>query len=189
MGIVSKIKQFCSITLRIKKYQLLSDCKKVINQPDCYHPLLLRGTGKISFGKNVQIGVHSSPNFYSHYSYIEARYETSEIVIGNNVAINNAFSAVAFSKITIEDDVLIGVNCSIIDNDGHDLDIDKRSGGNSKSADVHICQNVFIGSHVSILKGVTIGKNSVIGNSSVVASNIPENVIVAGNPAKVIKLL
>jgi maltose O-acetyltransferase len=48
---------------------------------------------------------------------------------------------------------------------------------------------VFIGDHVTILKGVTIGKNSVIGNHSVVTKSIAANVIAAGNPAKVIKEL
>jgi len=189
MGIINKIKQFCFVTLRIIKYELLSDCKRVSGRPKKHHPLLLKGRGKIHFGKNVQIGVIASANFYSHYTYLEAREENSEIIIGDNVAINNAFSIVSFSKVIIENDVLIGVNCSIIDNDGHELEIDKRSAGNPEVAPVHIHQNVFLGSNVSILKGVAIGKNSVIGNGSVVTKNIPENVIAAGNPAKVIRHL
>jgi galactoside O-acetyltransferase len=189
MGIISKIKQFCFLTMRIKKYDILSDCKRVTGKPIKYHPLLLKGNGKISFGKNVQIGVVASPDFYSHYTYLEAREEWSEISIGDNVAINNAFSIECSSKVIIENDVLIGSNCSIVDNDGHDLSIEKRTTGKPKEAVVHICQNVFIGSNVSILKGVSIGKNSVIGNGSVVTKNIPENVIAAGNPAKVIRNL
>lgn len=189
MGIISKIKQFCFVALRIKKYEILSDCKRVSGKPIKYHPLLLKGKGKIYFGKNVQIGVVSSPDFYSHYTYLEARDERSEIIIGDNVAINNAFSVECASKIVIENDVLIGVNCSIIDNDGHDLAIEKRNIGIPETASVHIHQNVFLGSNVSILKGVTIGKNSIIGNGSVVTKNIPENVVAAGNPAKVIRNL
>jgi maltose O-acetyltransferase len=189
MGIISKIKQFWFVTLRIKKYELLSDCKRVTGKPNKYHPLLLKGKGKIFFGKNVQIGVVSSPNFYSHYTYLEAREEYSEIIIGDNVAINNAFSIESSVKVVIGNDVLIGVRCSIIDNDGHNLEIDKRNIGNPEIAPVHIHQNVFLGSNVSILKGVTIGKNSIIGNGSVVTKNIPENVIAAGNPARVIRNL
>jgi len=189
MGIISKIRQFCFVALRIKKYEILSDCKRVSGKPIKYHPLLLKGKGKISFGRNVQIGVVASPYFYSHYTYLEAREEWSEIIIGDNVAINNAFSIACFSKVIVENDVLIGVNCSIIDNDGHSLLIEKRTTGKPKEAAVHICQNVFVGSNVSILKGVSIGKNSVIGSGSVVTKNIPENVIAAGNPAKVIRNL
>jgi maltose O-acetyltransferase len=147
----------------------------------------LKGKGKISFGKNVQIGVIASPNFYSHYTYLEARNPESQIIIGDNVSINNAFSAEAFSKITIQKNVLIGVNCAIIDNDGHDLDPNKRATGEPKSAPIFIGENVFLGDNVTLLKGVTIGKNSVIGNGSLVTSDIPENVIAAGNPARVIR--
>lgn len=189
MGIINTIKQFCFVALRIKKYEILSDCARVTGKPIKYHPLLLKGKGIISFGKNVQIGVVSSPNFYSHYTYLESREEWSEIIIGDNVAINNAFSIECSSKVVIENDVLIGVGCSIIDNDGHDLAIEKRNIGYPKTAQVYICQNVFLGSNVTILKGVTIGKNSIIGNGSVVTKNIPENVIAAGNPAKVIRNL
>lgn len=189
MGIISRIKQFCFVALRIKKYEMLSDCKSVYGKPKKYHPLLLKGKGKIYFGENVQIGVVSSPDFYSHYSYLEAREEGSEIFIGDNVAINNSFSIECSSKVVIENDVLIGVNCSIIDNDGHDLASDSRTVGNPKTSPVYIQQNVFLGSNVIVLKGVTIGKNSIIGNGSVVTKNIPENVIAVGNPAKVIRNL
>jgi maltose O-acetyltransferase len=85
--------------------------------------------------------------------------------------------------------VLIGVNCSILDNDGHNLAIDLRDKGPVASSEIYIQKNVFIGDHVTILKGVTIGKNSVIGNHSVVTKSIAANVIAAGNPAKVIKEL
>lgn len=189
MGFITTIKHFCFVTLRIKKYQLLSDCKRISGKPNLYHPLLSKGKGKISFGTNVQIGVTASPNHHSHYTYLEARFETSEICIGDNVSLNNAFSVIAFSKVTIENNVLIGVNCSVIDNDGHNLAFDKRNSGDPKTASVHIHENVFLGSNVSVLKGVTIGKNSIIGNGSVVSRSIPDNVIAAGNPARVIRNL
>ena len=189
MTISKGIKDFCFVTLRVWKYKILSDCKQVIGNPKCYHPLLTKGKGKISFGTNVQIGVIASPNYYSHYSYVEARMESSEIKIGNNVSINNGFSAVAFSKITIGDGVLIGFNCSIMDNDGHNLNPNERNSSTLIGANVLIEENVFISDNVTILKGVTIGKNSVIGNGSIVIQSIPENVIAAGIPAKVIKSL
>jgi galactoside O-acetyltransferase len=161
----------------------------ISGKPKLYHPLLLKGKGKISFGKNVQIGVMASPNFYSHYAYLEVRNPQCEISIGDNVSISNAFSAIAFSSITIKKDVLIGLNCSIIDTDGHNLDSDKRNSYDIRAEAVLIEQNVFIGDNVTILKGVTIGRNSVIGNGSIVTKNIPENVIAAGNPARVIRNL
>ena len=141
MGILHQLKQFAFVKLRILKYKALSTCKQVSGQPKLYHPLLLNGKGKISFGKNVQIGVVNSPNYYSHYSYFEARCSESEIIIGNNVSINNNCSIEALIKITIKDDVLIGINCAILDNDGHHLDTDKRNLGTPNSKAIIIEKN------------------------------------------------
>lgn len=189
MEIIKKIKQFCFVTLRIKKYQLLSNCNSVFGKPKLFHPLLMTGKGRITFGKNVQMGVVSAPNFYTNYSYLEVREDYSEITIGDNVAISNSFSVECYSKVVVENNVLIGDKCSIMDNDGHVLEADNRNVGIPKYKEVRICRNVFLGSNVIILKGVTIGENSVIGNGSVVTKDIPKNVIAAGNPAKVIRSL
>lgn len=191
MGFATRLKKLLFATLRNQKYVWLSDCKNVTNRPEmlCYQPLLTRGVGKITFGPNVQIGVVASPNFYSHYCYLEARNPQSEIIIESGTAINNGFSAVATVKIHIGRDVLIGVNCSILDSDAHELAPNKRQTGTPSSAPVIISNNVFLGSSVTILKGVTIGENSVIGNGSVVVKDIPANVVAAGNPARIIRNL
>ena len=83
--------------------------------------------------------------------------------------------------------MFVGTNVEIIDSDFHNLDPNLRNSGNHKCKPVKIGRNVFVGSNVKILKGVTIGENSVIANGSVVVKDIPANVIVAGNPASVIK--
>jgi galactoside O-acetyltransferase len=189
MSILDKIKHLVFVEFRILKYKLLSNCKNVVGKPKLFHPLLITGKGKVLFGKNVQIGVIASPNYYSHYTFLEARHPESEILIGNDVAINNGFSVVAFSKIEIKNNVLIGVNCAIIDNDGHNLEADKRNDGNPNSKNVVLEENVFLGDNVTVLKGVTIGKNSVVGNGSIVTKDIPENAVAAGNPARVIRNL
>jgi maltose O-acetyltransferase len=61
--------------------------------------------------------------------------------------------------------------------------------GYTKIARVKIEDNVFVGAGTIILPGVTIGRNSIIGAGSVVSKSIPENMVVAGNPAKSIKSL
>lgn len=190
MSISNKIKQLFFVRFRIWKYKLLSNCFNITGSPTYFHPLLIVGKGKVVFGKNVQNGVINSPFFYSNYSYLEVRNENSLLIIGDNVNINNMFCAVAFDSIVIKNDVVIGVNCSIIDSDGHNLNSDLRNDFESvEGKSILIEENVFIGDNVTILKGVTIGKNSVIGNSSVVTKNIPENSIAVGNPCSVIKKL
>ena len=54
---------------------------------------------------------------------------------------------------------------------------------------MHIGDNVWLGDHCVILKGVTIGENSVVGANAVVSRDVPANVVVAGNPARVVKQL
>ncbi|ESU25836.1 hypothetical protein FLJC2902T_30300 [Flavobacterium limnosediminis JC2902] len=168
---------------------MLSDCQSVSGKPEIAYPILLKGQGKIVFGDKVKVGVELSPGFYSGYGYIEVRNPESVIEIGNNVRLNNGFSIVALQKIIIGDNVLIGLNLSVSDSDFHHLNSSERFHPNPPSEEVKIGNNVFIGTDVTILKGVTIGDNSVIGSNSVVTKSVPENVVVAGNPARIIREL
>jgi acetyltransferase-like isoleucine patch superfamily enzyme len=54
---------------------------------------------------------------------------------------------------------------------------------------VHIKRNVWIGVNVTILPGVTIGENAVVGAGTVVTKDVPDNAVVVGNPARVIRYL
>ncbi len=174
---------------RVWKYQLLSTCKRVEGHYSAHQPVLLEGLGVIHFEAGVEFGVKASPEFFTKYCYIEARFPTSRVAIGAGTRINNGFSAVAFSSIQIGEHCLIGCDCSIIDTDGHDLSPSKRHAEFSEGKAIRIGNNVFIGDRVVILKGVTVGANAVIGSGAVVTEDVPENTIVAGNPAKVIRCL
>jgi maltose O-acetyltransferase len=186
---IDKLKYLFFVKIRIWKYNFLSDCKNVVGKPNLYIPLLLKGDGKISFGNNVQNGVKAAHFYYSTYNYILAMYDNSEVVIGNNVVLANGASIQATSKITLEDNVMIGINCFLVDTDGHDLDPEKRMNGEVKSAPITIKRNAIIYYNSVVFKGVTIGENSVIGACSVVTKDIPANVFAAGCPAKVIRNL
>ena len=109
--------------------------------------------------------------------------DSAKLVIGDRCS----FSGVAlrcFGDITLGDNVRVGANTTIISGDAHQDD--PRAG---KNKPINIEDNVWIGSNVMILKGVTIGRNSVVGAGSIVTKSIPENVVAAGNPCKVIKSL
>ena len=109
----------------------------------------------------------------------------AEIVFGNNSGATGIKIA-ARAKIKIGNNVLIGSNCTIVDNDFHHSDPRKRTSDYIPTKPIIIEDNVFIGFHCFILKGSTIGKNSIIGANSVVCNDIPENSIAMGNPCRVI---
>ena len=166
-----------------------SNNKPIDGNYNSNQPVVIRGKGNIVFGTNVNFGVINSPFFYNTYAYIEARNKKATVSFGNNININNSFTAVAEKSITIEDNVLIGYNCSIIDSDFHDLDPSNRNNNDQKSVGVTLSKNVFIGNDVSILKGVIIGENTVVAANTVVTKSFPSNVIIGGNPAKIIREL
>jgi len=175
---------------RILKYKFLSTCSHVHGKPKLYQPVVFEGLGQVNFGRCVSLGVMQSPYYYTGYIYIDARNDHSQITFGDDIWINNNCVFVAEGEgITIGNKTLIGTNCEFLDSDFHDLHPDKRMGGDIKTAKICIGENVFIGSNVKVLKGVSIGNNSVIANGSIVTKSIPEDVVAAGVPAKVIRKL
>jgi acetyltransferase-like isoleucine patch superfamily enzyme len=88
-------------------------------------------------------------------------------------------------KVRIGKNVGIGPQVSIYDND-HKMPLSPREEDMIDSP-VYINDGAWIGTHAIILKGTKIGKNATIGAGSVVNRDIPENAVVCGNPAKIIK--
>lgn len=72
---------------------------------------------------------------------------------------------------------------------GHAIDPEQRSRGIGTSAPITLEDNVWIGANSTVCGGVTIGKGSVIGAGSVVTKDIPDGVIAAGVPCKVIRVI
>ncbi|MFK7781001.1 acyltransferase [Psychroserpens sp.] len=179
------------LILKFRKlgYKCFSTNKNIIGTCISYQPVVFRGEGTVSFGSNVRFGVINSPLFYNTYAYIEARQPHSNIIFGNNITINNNFSVVSERSITIKDNVLIGYNCKISDSNFHDLNAERRLQQDPNSKDVVIGDNVFLGNDVTILKGVSIGDNSVVAAGSIVTKSFPENVIIGGVPANIIRKL
>lgn len=106
------------------------------------------------------------------------------IKIGKNVFINFDCTFLALGGITIEDDVLIGPKVSLI-TENHPLNPEHRKGLICKP--ILIKRNAWIGANATILPGVTIGKNSVVAAGAVVSKDVPDNTVVGGIPAKIIK--
>ncbi|HNF29019.1 MAG TPA: acyltransferase, partial [Chitinophagaceae bacterium] len=79
----------------------------------------------------------------------------------------------------------ISWNVQIMDTDIHTLVVNGQPKESTKK--IKIGNNVWIGSNVIILKGAEIGNNVVIAAGSIVSGNIPDNVLIAGVPAKIVK--
>jgi acetyltransferase-like isoleucine patch superfamily enzyme len=112
------------------------------------------------------------------------------LTIGNNVGISST-AIVCHNNIAIGDNVRIGGGTCIYDSDFHSLDITIRLDAakdrkQRKTKPVVIGNNVFIGAHVTILKGVDIGDDAIIGACAVVTKSVPKGEMWAGNPARCI---
>ena len=131
--------------------------------------------------------VRSNPLGPNHPVILCTWQKGAVLEIGENFGMTGG-SICAAERITIGNRVIVGANTVIVDTDFHPLNyhIRKAHPQDSRTAPVYIQNDVFIGMNCLILKGVTIGQGSVIGAGSVVASNIPEGVVAAGNPARVI---
>ena len=145
--------------------------------------LIISGPGKVIFERDVNAWAHAEKNVLITFS------PDARIVIGANTRLNGA-GIMAQSGITVGSDCILG-STLLVDTDFHSIERDRRTNSNSpvRTAPIHIGNNVWLGGQSAVLKGVTVGDNSVVGFRAVVASDVPADVVVAGNPARVVKQL
>ena len=110
------------------------------------------------------------------------------IEIGENFYSNHNLTILDCAKVTFGDNVFIAPNVSFYTAE-HPIDYKIRNKGLEYAKPITVGNNVWIGGDVTILSDVTIGNNAVIGAGAVVTKDVPDNAIVAGNPARVIKYL
>lgn len=110
------------------------------------------------------------------------------IFIGSRVFIGKRVIIDAYGKIEIGDDCSIAADCKIISGNHNinniDIEINKQG---YIIKDVKIENNVWLGFNVIIMPGVHLGSGTVVGAGSIVTKSFPENSVVAGCPAKLIK--
>ena len=153
---------------------------------------LLQGGKFITIGSHVWIGEGCYLTAWDKYGN---QVFTPEIHISDNAIIGPHAHITAINKIVIGEGVLTGKYITITDNSHggtQDLcDLVGRPGDRPlySKGPVLIGDNVWIGDKAVILPGVTIGCNAVIGANAVVTKDIPAYSVVAGNPAKIIKVL
>ncbi len=108
----------------------------------------------------------------------------NSVKIGRNVHIMYNFVAMSAGGITIEDDVMIAANVSLISNN-HDL-YDRQV---LLCKPVRICKGAWIGAGAQIMPGVSVGRYAVVGAGSIVTKDVADYQVVVGNPARPIKEL
>lgn len=119
-----------------------------------------------------------NPPFYCDYG--------SHIEVGKNFFANYNCTILDVAKVIIGDNCQLAPNVAIY-TAGHPVHPDTRNSGYEYGIEVTIGSNVWIGGNTVICPGVHIGDNVVIGAGSVVTKDIPDMVIAAGNPCKVIR--
>ena len=154
--------------------------------PICSQKLYIRGNGHVKIGKNCTFGSKFGGFFRNGDVEIQARYKNSIVNIGNMVRTNNNIFILAANKIFINDNTLIGQNVTIMDFEAHDINPNNRNSV-GKIGEIYIGKNVWIGNNVIILKNSIIGNNSIIAAGAVVSGKFPNNVVIGGVPAKIIK--
>lgn len=139
--------------------------------------LILQGPGEVVIGDNVRIAMTVTPWTYSP----EARIE-----IGNDSYVNG--TSFGCRKLIQIGPRAILARCHIMDTNFHSLSADRHSpAAPVKTESVVLEENVWVASNAGLLPGTKIGRNSVVGFGAVCTGEFPSDVLIAGNPAKVIR--
>jgi acetyltransferase-like isoleucine patch superfamily enzyme len=139
-----------------------------------------------------EIGRHASVTL-GRWSWIghgcKIRAHEGHVSIGAKSVLGQECTISGYQHISIGRECIIADRVMMIDFDHGMVEVERpiREQGIYKR-DVNIGHNVWIGYGACLLRGVTVGSNSVIGTSAVVTCDVPENAVVGGIPAKVIRM-
>jgi maltose O-acetyltransferase len=122
--------------------------------------------------------VYMEPNIRVDYGY--------NIFVGENFFANFDCVILDICEVRFGDNCLLGPGVHIY-TATHPIDPNERNSGKEYAKPIIVGDNVWIGGSTVINPGVTIGDNVVIASGSVVTKDVPNNVVVGGNPAKIIK--
>lgn len=146
--------------------------------------------GQIEIGDNVYLRSNSK-NYHTGMAFPTTLFVDkigAKIKVGKHSRLNGTYIH-AQCDINIGENCVIAAGVNIIDSNGHELYSYNRTIGRDIPKPISILDNVWIGINCTILKGTQIGKNSVVAAGSVVKGQFEDNVLIQGNPARVIKKL
>lgn len=149
-----------------------------------------KNSSMVFTGSGTWINNYSISNMFGLYQRtIFYAVDGGRISIGSDCGISGA-TFCSMNEIIIGNRVQIGANTKILDNDMHSLNPAERAQddrSNVKTAPIRVGDDCFIGANCILLKGTILGDKCIVGAGSVVHGTFPDNVILAGNPAKIIK--
>lgn len=185
---VNKAKKILFLFIISNLFAIISKQLFFKKLPSVNQLVKISGMGKVYIDINCSFGYQLGG--FHRYGYIElqSRYKNAQIFIGSNVATNNNIFICAANKVIIGDYSLIGQYVTIMDFEAHGTNPQERR-KIGEVGYVEIGRNVWIGNNVMILKNTKIGDNSIVAAGAVVSGNFPDNVIIGGVPAKIMKYL
>lgn len=141
----------------------------------------IRGRIRLRRGVRVTIGDRTRINKLVRFA------GPGEVRVGADCLLNSTWIG-TWSSVTVGDRCLLS-DCELLDNDFHNLSPDRRHDPPvpATRAPIVVEDNVWIGAHALVLKGVRIGRDSVVGAATVVRTEVPERVVVVGNPQQIVK--
>lgn len=150
--------------------------QKINNEPIENKETIIELERKL-FGKTGRYFYVNPPLYVDYGRHIE---------IGENFYANMDCVFLDVNKIVFGKDVMVGPRAGFY-TAGHPIDAAVRITGLEFGLPIIVEDNVWIGANATILPGITVGKNAIVAAGAVVTKNVPENTIVAGNPARVIR--
>ena len=153
----------------------------------CFPPAALYGEASIRIGRDTLIGPYVSLS--AGMAPGQELISDEIVTIGDRCLIGRNSSIVGHLSITIEDDVFFGPNVYVTDQN-HSVDrLDVPIGRQSElEQPVVIGEGSWLGTNSVVLPGVNIGKHVAIGAGSVVTTDLPDNAVAVGVPARVLRI-
>jgi acetyltransferase-like isoleucine patch superfamily enzyme len=150
--------------------------------------------GLVFFGRNLQIQIAKGADVrFGRFAWIgdgtKIRCHEGFVEIGPKTVMGQEITISAYQHVRIGAECVIADRAMFIDFDHGVVDVEKpiREQG-IYMRDVDVGSNCWIGYNACILRGVKVGDNCVIGANAVVTEDVPDNAVVAGVPAKVIRM-
>jgi len=151
-------------------------------------------TGLLFLGRNLELEVGRKGTIeFGRFVWIgdktKIRCHEGRVEIGQKTVMGQECTISAYQRVRIGEQCVIADRAMFIDFDHGVVEVERpiRQQGIYKR-DVEVGSNVWIGYGACILRGVRVGDNSIVGTNSVVTKDVPANAVVAGIPARVIRM-